>query len=54
MLAGAPADSEGYHQQHIDGLDIYISDEIKAQPGGIRVTLSGWGPFRFVNLEGAV
>ena len=52
MLAGAPSDSKGYHYHQVDGLDIYISDKIKAQPSGIRIALDGWGPFRFITLEG--
>ncbi|NLG86700.1 MAG: hypothetical protein GX489_05725 [Firmicutes bacterium] len=54
MLAGAPSDSEGYQYHQVDGLNIYISDKIKAQPSGIRIALGGWGPFRFITLEGAV
>ena len=54
VLAGAPSVSTGYHHQHVDGLDIYVSDKINAQPSGIRIALGGWGPFRFITLEGAV
>ena len=54
VLAGAPSDNASYDHQHVDGLDVYISDRIKAQPNGIRITLGGWGPFRFITLEGAL
>ena len=54
MLAGAPSNSKGYNHQHIDGLEVYVSEDIKAQPSGIRIALGGWGPFRFITLEGAV
>jgi len=54
VLAGPPTDTDGYQQQNINGFEVYVSDHLRVQPEGIRIGLSGWGPFRFVTLEGAV
>lgn len=54
MLAGAPTNSQGYQQQNINGIEVYVHEDLKVQPEGITIALGGWGPFRFVTLTGAV
>ena len=54
VLAGAPTNSQGYQQQNINGIEVYVHEDLKVQPEGITIALGGWGPFRFVTLTGAV
>ena len=53
MLAGAPDQDNGYQHHHIHGFEIYVNDELRVGPRGIKIGLGGWGPFRFISLEGA-
>lgn len=53
VVAGAPYSREGYEITTVDGIEVYVSNEIEADPEGMVVDLGGWGPFRFLTLEGA-
>ncbi|NLY50087.1 MAG: hypothetical protein GX062_03685 [Firmicutes bacterium] len=52
MIAGAPYSSAGYERQTLDGIEVYISSEMDVGPEGIFVDLVGWGPFRYLTLDG--
>lgn len=54
MLAGAPDNNNGYDKQHVDGVDVYVSEDIRPLNSGIEVVLGGWGPFRSLTVVGAM
>lgn len=52
VFAGKPEALEDFDKQEVDGINVYVSKDVKAKNGEIRVKLRGFGFFKHLYLDG--
>ncbi len=54
MFAGKPPVTYNYDNTVIDGINVYVSKNMNIRPEGIKISLSRWGIWNQLVIEGVI
>ncbi len=52
VIAGQPPQVQDYNEVTINGIKVFVSKKAVARPSGIKISLSSWGIWKDLVVEG--